>query len=338
MHGPGCNTLLKHEASPAQTVGIYLAEAGVIFHSGAPGNPALLPAVLPLAHADPLPPVPAALPGTAALPHSLPQCCPCPPPLPAVMIGLSLGVADGSAFTTLLIALSFHQVTARPPARPPPCCMCSGAACPTAYCRASKLPLPLAAHSRLQFFEGWAIGSAAVDAGISSAKATLLGVVYSLTTPCGIAVGAPAVLAVVQWAAAVGARGSLRAPAPFPCPPQASACTRASTRTPAAPCWPPASWTPSLLVGCMCQGAAERHTPRVSLLHSAEAPPNSHRPPSGPLPPAGILLYVALAQLIPPMLTDSRWLLESRWPLKVRRMGEGRARGNRPAASPATGG
>lgn len=34
MHGEGCNTLLKHQPDAAQTVGIYMTEAGIIFHSG----------------------------------------------------------------------------------------------------------------------------------------------------------------------------------------------------------------------------------------------------------------------------------------------------------------
>lgn len=34
MHGKGCNTLIKHKHDPSQIVGIYLLEAGIIFHSG----------------------------------------------------------------------------------------------------------------------------------------------------------------------------------------------------------------------------------------------------------------------------------------------------------------
>ena len=64
------------------------------------------------------------------------------------MIGLTLGVTAGTAFLTLLVALSFHQ-----------------------------------------FFEGFAIGAAAVDSGLGLAKSTVMGLAYSATTPAGIAIG-----------------------------------------------------------------------------------------------------------------------------------------------------
>jgi hypothetical protein len=64
------------------------------------------------------------------------------------MIGLTLGVTSGTSFTTLLVALSFHQ-----------------------------------------FFEGFAIGSAAVDSGLGAVQACAMGLVFSITTPAGIAVG-----------------------------------------------------------------------------------------------------------------------------------------------------
>jgi zinc transporter 1/2/3 len=66
------------------------------------------------------------------------------------MIGLALGVTSGSGFTTLLVALSFHQ-----------------------------------------FFEGFAIGSAAVGAGLGAAQAAAMGLAFSATTPAGIAMGGP---------------------------------------------------------------------------------------------------------------------------------------------------
>lgn len=97
-HGEGCHTLLKQKADASQIVGIYMMEAGIVFHS--------------------------------------------------VLIGLALGVTGGTSFKTLLIALSFHQ-----------------------------------------FFEGFAIGSAAVDSGLGAKKSFVMGVVYSLTTPVGIAIG-----------------------------------------------------------------------------------------------------------------------------------------------------
>ncbi|KAI3423948.1 hypothetical protein D9Q98_009782 [Chlorella vulgaris] len=85
-------------AAASQVMGLYLAEAGIIFHS--------------------------------------------------IMIGLTLGVTSGTSFTTLLVALSFHQ-----------------------------------------FFEGFAIGSAAVDSGLGAVQACAMGLVFSVTTPAGIAVG-----------------------------------------------------------------------------------------------------------------------------------------------------
>ena len=41
----------------------------------------------------------------------------------------------------------------------------------------------------LQLFEGFAIGSAAVNSGLTTTKIFLLGLIYSVTTPVGIAVG-----------------------------------------------------------------------------------------------------------------------------------------------------
>ncbi|KAL4853107.1 40S ribosomal protein S16 [Chlorella vulgaris] len=66
----------------------------------------------------------------------------------SVLIGITLGVTGGSAFTTLLVALSFHQ-----------------------------------------FFEGFAIGSAVVDAGLGPLRSMLMGLAYAVTTPIGIAIG-----------------------------------------------------------------------------------------------------------------------------------------------------
>lgn len=68
VHGGGCTSLIGHggdeegagsKSNPSQVVGIYMMEAGIIFHS--------------------------------------------------VLIGITLGVTGGSAFNTLLAALSFHQ-------------------------------------------------------------------------------------------------------------------------------------------------------------------------------------------------------------------------------------
>ncbi|KAL4439927.1 hypothetical protein ABPG75_002928 [Micractinium tetrahymenae] len=98
VHGQGCKTLLKHADQAAAVVGVYMADAGIMFHS--------------------------------------------------VMIGLTLGVTSGTGFTSLLIALVLHQ-----------------------------------------FFEGLAIGSAAVDAGLGALRCAALGCAYAITTPVGIAPG-----------------------------------------------------------------------------------------------------------------------------------------------------
>ncbi|CAK4083760.1 unnamed protein product [Aphanomyces euteiches] len=66
----------------------------------------------------------------------------------SVIIGLELGVATGTSFTTLLSAICFHQ-----------------------------------------FFEGVAVGSSAVSAFSTIRSSILTAVVYSLSTPVGIAIG-----------------------------------------------------------------------------------------------------------------------------------------------------
>lgn len=50
----------------------------------------------------------------------------------------------------------------------------------------------LVALSFHQFFEGFAIGSAAVDSGLSAREAGAMGLAFSVTTPAGIAIGARA--------------------------------------------------------------------------------------------------------------------------------------------------
>ncbi|KAL4421184.1 hypothetical protein ABPG77_010059 [Micractinium sp. CCAP 211/92] len=98
VHGPGCKTLLNHKDHASAVIGVYMADAGIMFHS--------------------------------------------------VIIGLTLGVTSGTSFITLLIAIILHQL-----------------------------------------FEGLAIGSAAVDAGLGALRCAALGVAYSVTTPVGIAIG-----------------------------------------------------------------------------------------------------------------------------------------------------
>lgn len=41
----------------------------------------------------------------------------------------------------------------------------------------------------MQFLEGFALGSAVVEAGFGALKAALLAISYSLSTPLGIAIG-----------------------------------------------------------------------------------------------------------------------------------------------------
>lgn len=131
----------------------------------------------------------------------------------------------------------------------------------------------------LQFFEGFAIGSAVVDSGLGLMKSVLAGAIYSITTPLGIAVGE-----LDEWAS----RGALqnegcrlgcakpgvgkllclaqpphshmrayRAPTPphlTTTPFQALRCARASTRTRRRRCWWRASSTPSPRVRCCWRG------------------------------------------------------------------------------------
>ncbi|KAL3893853.1 MAG: hypothetical protein SGCHY_005603 [Lobulomycetales sp.] len=67
----------------------------------------------------------------------------------SVIIGIALGVAAGSEFVTLLVAICFHQ-----------------------------------------FFEGLALGSTIVSAEYTSGKkAYILGGIYAITTPLGVAIG-----------------------------------------------------------------------------------------------------------------------------------------------------
>lgn len=68
----------------------------------------------------------------------------------------------------------------------------------------------------LQFFEGFALGSAAVDAGLGAARAALMGLAYSVTTPVGIAIGeatsgiSPLRCSMPYAQTAVGTRGGVR--------------------------------------------------------------------------------------------------------------------------------
>lgn len=231
VHGPGCETLIKHQhrVDPSQVVGIYMMEAGIIFHSGAhsglmgwartagagAGLHGCRVSVQGCCCAPDLEASASAQTqrrGRAADPASSSRPAPTPA-LPAVLIGITLGVTAGEAFNTLLIALSFHQ-----------------------------------------FFEGFAIGSAVVDSGMGAVKSMLMGLAYSVTTPIGIAVGEPAwpagrvaaggarrLMQAAGGAQALQVQQALQAldtapPPPHPTHPplaaQASACARASTPTP----------------------------------------------------------------------------------------------------------
>lgn len=113
-----------------------------------------------------------------------------------------------------------------------------------------------------QLFEGLAIGSAAVDAGVGAARCVALGCAYSLTTPVGIAVGehpGPQCCCYTRVSVRFPCRDpaarrlpSAMSAAPHRAPPavQALACVPASTPAPPLPCWPPASWTPCQQGSC----------------------------------------------------------------------------------------
>lgn len=107
----------------------------------------------------------------------------------------------------------------------------------------------LAALCMHQFFEGFAIGSTAVDAGLRLAQAAAMGAAYAATTPAGMVAG-------------IALRGGLDQGAPA-----------------------------ALLAAGICDAAS-----------------------------AGVLLYVALAELLPAM-TASSWLRSRRWPLQVAAFG-----------------
>ena len=50
-------------------------------------------------------------------------------------------------------------------------------------------PAPHLLNAALQFFEGFAIGSAAVDSGVGGQRAVQMALVFSATTPAGIVLG-----------------------------------------------------------------------------------------------------------------------------------------------------
>eukprot|EP00887_Chlorella_sp_A99_P002159 scaffold21.g2159.t1 len=172
VHGAGCKQLIPHAVAvdASQVVGVYLMEAGIVFHRrawyrhrGTGGE--LLSRAARTRGMGGCRRTARAAPAASAAPRALlrspdPPLAPAsspaprPPTLPtlraghSVLIGITLGVTAGGSFKTLLIALAFHQ-----------------------------------------FFEGFAIGSAAIDSGIGAPRAALMTLVYSLTTPTGIAIG-----------------------------------------------------------------------------------------------------------------------------------------------------
>lgn len=132
-----------------------------------------------------------------------------------MLIGITLGVTSGSAFNTLLAALSFHQFfevggahSAGPGWRPecagrasvlgPARCRCSAQVVRLATsCRAGGAPRPgpatpeplPAAPPPAPVLQGFAIGAAVVDSGLGVMKSVIMGLAYAVTTPTGIAIG-----------------------------------------------------------------------------------------------------------------------------------------------------
>lgn len=113
----------------------------------------------------------------------------------------------------------------------------------------ATFPGLLAALCMHQFFEGFAIGSTAVDAGLRPGQAAAMGSAYAATTPAGMVAG-------------IALRESLDQGAPA-----------------------------ARLAAGICDAVS-----------------------------AGVLLYVALAELLPAM-TASSWLRTRRWPLQVAAFG-----------------
>lgn len=173
-----------------------------------------------------------------------------------MLIGITLGVTGGSAFNTLLVALSFHQ-----------------------------------------FFEGFAIGSAVVDSGMTALRSMLMGLAYAVTTPIGIAIG--------EW----WLLGSTR-----------TGCSGA----PAVPCLvlPPAHplAPPLLPSGMTCPLTVSLHSPAsppagIGMRESFNKNSTTTLMVEGIFDSisTGILIYVVLVELINPLMTQSAWLRSRRW-------------------------
>lgn len=179
----------------------------------------------------------------------------------------------------------------------------------------AAFPGLLAALCMHQFFEGFAIGSTAVDAGLRPGQAAGMGAAYAATTPAGMVAGEraeqrPPSPCYPTWPACCAFR--------LPCRTQPGSVKPSSARPalPLAPrghALPPPSCAGILLRESLDQGApAARLAAGICDAVSA-----------------GVLLYVALAELLPAM-TASSWLRSRRWPLQVRLGGTGwRASGPR---------
>lgn len=230
-------------------VGIYLTEAGIIFHS--------------------------------------------------VMIGLTLGVASGPPFKTLLMALSLHQVGTGHERRGLGCCAAAlfgvrTAAVGTCPSRASSAGPPSSSSAPpAQLFEGFAIGSAAVDSGLGAARSAALGLAFSVTTPIGIVAGGCELRAGRRAGCARGVRfAGLQGAVPR--------CLR--PRSPLLPCL----HLPSLGAGIVLRESVSRSA-ALALLASGLFDALS----------AGVLIYVCLVELLTPMFTDSTWLRSQRWTVQA---------------------
>ena len=143
-----------------------------------------------------------------------------------------------------------------------------------------------------------------MDAELSTGKAALMAAAYSVTTPLGTAVGAPGWLG----------------PAVHPSP-GAAAWVRWPPIPPALPLLPPPPARRSLPPARPTTAHTERLRTRagIGVREAFNASSTAALLSVGFLDAlaAGVLLYVALAQLIHPGLTDSEWLRARGWPLQA---------------------
>ncbi len=161
-----------------------------------------------------------------------------------------------------------------------------------------------------QLFEGLAIGSAAVDAGLGALRCAALGVAYSVTTPLGIAIGAACTTRCNMTRHNTGCC-FIKDPSMPSCLLLAIVCAR--------------GWTPTPLCiyakGITTQNATSARVAPAGIGIRASFNANSTTTllATGIMDcfSAGILLYVVLVQLLTPMFTDSDWVHGQRWPLQA---------------------